>query len=251
MSRTRKWSCRVTAVAELLTGGGGEGGGEAGPAARPGHGRARARQAHRATPASQPPAPRSPLHLPGRLSARLVRGGLTCSLCRAPGAAAPCGPLGVPGRARPPGPLSRRHHDGGNRPVPGAHRALGDAAAGEGSGGGQACAGRGCLRGEEGNEAVGEDCVERASSDGAERTPKTPGRGKGTCKTRKSWENQPSGSRGTWKGGARRGGGRTLLSGGWRGDTMVPAGSGGPPRAWQGCCQRAPRAAKPRGWDER
>uniref|UniRef100_A0ABI7XG07 Family with sequence similarity 219 member A n=2 Tax=Laurasiatheria TaxID=314145 RepID=A0ABI7XG07_FELCA len=28
-----------------------------------------------------------------------------------------------------PGPLARRHHDGGDRPVPGAHRALGDAAA--------------------------------------------------------------------------------------------------------------------------
>ncbi|XP_029775774.1 protein FAM219A isoform X4 [Suricata suricatta] len=39
VSRTRKWSCRVTAVAELLTGGGGGGGGEARPAASPGHSR--------------------------------------------------------------------------------------------------------------------------------------------------------------------------------------------------------------------
>lgn len=52
MSRTRKWSCRVTAVAELLTGGGGGGGGEAGPAAPRGYCRGSSRQPHGATPVS-------------------------------------------------------------------------------------------------------------------------------------------------------------------------------------------------------
>ncbi|XP_058157993.1 protein FAM219A isoform X4 [Dasypus novemcinctus] len=57
VSRTRKWSCRVTAVAELLTGGGGGGGGEARPAARPGLSRGSDRQARGAAPASaRPPA---------------------------------------------------------------------------------------------------------------------------------------------------------------------------------------------------
>ncbi|XP_047555605.1 protein FAM219A isoform X6 [Lutra lutra] len=104
VSRTRKWSCRVTAVAELLTGGGGGGGGEAGPAALPGHGRGSTKASPRSHSglSHEPRSPRPPLHLPGRLPARLFPGGLVCTTHQTPGAAAPRGPVGVPGRARPP-----------------------------------------------------------------------------------------------------------------------------------------------------
>lgn len=55
-----------------------------------------------------------------------------------------------------PGPLAHRHHDGGDRPVPGAHRALGDAAAGEGAGGGAGQGREGTLpEGEGGSQALG------------------------------------------------------------------------------------------------
>lgn len=104
VSRTRKWSCRVTAVAELLTGGGGGGGGEARPAALPRHSRGSARQAHGTTPASarqQTSRPHPPVHLIRGLPARLVWGGLVCTTHPAPGAAARRGPVGFPGRARP------------------------------------------------------------------------------------------------------------------------------------------------------
>nr|XP_035937273.1 protein FAM219A isoform X8 [Halichoerus grypus] len=103
VSRTRKWSCRVTAVAELLTGGGGGGGGEARPAALPGHSRGSTKASPRShaglsQPANLPPRAH---HLPRRLPARLVPGGLVCTTHPTPGAAAPRGPVGVPGRARP------------------------------------------------------------------------------------------------------------------------------------------------------
>lgn len=102
MSRTRKWSCRVTAVAELLTGGGGGGGGEARPAAPRGHCRGSSRQPHGAYAGPRQPASLSPPVRPSiRFFALRVRGGLVCILCRASGAAAPRGPVGVPGRARP------------------------------------------------------------------------------------------------------------------------------------------------------
>lgn len=76
-----------------------------------------------------------------------------------------------------PGPLAHRHHDGGDRPVPGAHRALGDAAAGEGAGGGQARAGRGrYLRGREGVKPWG--LCGGGASDGVEsRENASPGEG--------------------------------------------------------------------------
>lgn len=133
-------------MAELLTGGGGGGGGEARPAALPRHRRGSARQAHRATPASarqrtSRPAPTRPSD---PRPARPTWQGRP-SLHHPPGSWGP-----RPARSRwrswprpAPGPLACRHHDGGDRPVPGAHRALGDAAAGEGAGGGQARAGSG------------------------------------------------------------------------------------------------------------
>lgn len=150
VSRTRKWSCRVTAVAELLTGGGGRGGGEARPAALPRYSRGSARRAHGATRALA--RPRTSRPAPTRRSAPPP------ALPTRPGRPSLHHPTGSWGRRparycwrswpRPAlGPLARRHHDGGDRPVPGAHRALGDAATGEGAGGGQARVGKGrCLR---------------------------------------------------------------------------------------------------------
>lgn len=175
VSRTRKWSCRVTAVAELLTGGGGGGGGEARPAALPRYSRGSTRQAHGATPAStrqQTSRPRPPVHLLRGRPARLVRGGLayTTQLGSWGRCPAPSCWLSWPSPA--PGPLSCRHHDGGDRPVPGAHRALGDAAAGEGAGGEQARAGRERRRGRGRESGLG-DCEEGAPSDGATRALRT------------------------------------------------------------------------------
>lgn len=147
MSRTRKWSCRVTAVAELLTGGGGGGGGEARPAAPRGYCRGSSRQLHGATPVSVLPrvSRRLSFHPPIRPT-----GPGRPSLHHLPGfwGRRPARSHRRPWPRPAPGPLARRHHDGGDRPVPGAHRALGDAAAGEGAGGGQAGAGRGAAGGE-------------------------------------------------------------------------------------------------------
>lgn len=145
-------------MAELLTGGGGGGGGEARPAAPPGPSCGSTKASPRATlvsvsqrtscPAPTPPSAPTPARptSPGRPS-----------LHHPPGC---WGRRPARSRRRPwprpaPGPFTRRHHDGGDRPVPGAHRALGDAAAGEGAGGGQARTGRGrCPREREGGNQV-------------------------------------------------------------------------------------------------
>lgn len=54
----------------------------------------------RPQPAHEPLSHCPPFYPPGRLPARLIRGGLVCTTRRAPGAAAPRGPVGIPGRAR-------------------------------------------------------------------------------------------------------------------------------------------------------